>query len=204
MPELTEEQKQKRRENLAKARAARGKNRPMPVTKVPEQVAETIVREPVFAPGVADPFDAFVASLDSETRRILNDLELRAIFEAQKKKAAEEKKAITQRRVAEQALHHAKVDAGLLPTTAIVHADWKKRMDEMVTFTVDLPEMGDWGLRVDGKIIHHGETITCTRAQYLSYAEMCWRNRQVELDFEGKGRLSHLRRVSTGALNARI
>ena len=160
--------------------------------------------EQVGKPAELSQFDLFVRGLDDETRSLLNDAELQAIFEAQQKKALEEKKALVRQSVAQRAAHAAKVNAGLLPTSVIEHEDWWRKMQRRITWTVDMPEQTDWGLRVDGRMYHHGEQVTSTMAEYLSCREMMWRNRQVDLDFEGKSRLSHQRRLSTGALTTQI
>ena len=56
----------------------------------------------------------------------------------------------------EKALQAANVSAGLLPADAVAHAEWRRRMDRKVTFTPDLPELDDIGLRVDGVVYLHG------------------------------------------------
>ena len=71
------------------------------------------------------------------------------------------------------------------------------------SFLVDLPELGDFGLRIDQNIFLHGFTYTVTRAQYDSFREIVWRNQQAELEFEGRGRGHWLRRQARGSVGAR-
>jgi hypothetical protein len=46
--------------------------------------------------------------------------------------------------------------------------------------------------------------VTRTYGQWLSYREQWWRAKQHELDFQGRGQVDELRRVSTGALDVKF
>jgi hypothetical protein len=154
-------------------------------------------------PPVAEPvsrYDVFLASLSDETRELLEDAELRAVFAASEKKAKDERRAQLQKQAAEKALSMARADAGLVPKEqAEVHA-LRERNSRKVKWQVNLPFVGDTGgtadegLKIDGRTFYHGQEVTTTYAEWLSCREMLYRLRQHEMDFEGKGRLHHLRR----------
>ncbi len=149
------------------------------------------------------PFELFLQTLDAETRELVGEAELQAIFTAQEVKARQERRDKLKKTATERALHHARVGAGLLSDTAVEHSAWQERMNRKVKWTIDLPDSADIGLRVDGVIYLHGHEYTGTMAQYLSFREIEYRSKQAELDFEGRGRLHHLRK-NAGFLNARL
>jgi hypothetical protein len=202
MAELTEEQKQVRRDNLAKARAARSKRAaaeesfPAPVVAVGGEIEEVVEDEA--EPVEVDEFGRFLAALDDETRELLTDGELRDIFEQQQAKAKAERKVALKKAATERAARHARIESGLMTPADEAAAALRDRMAEMVRFTVDLPELGDYGLRIDQQVFLHGFTYTVTRAQYDSFREMVWRNQQSELEFEGRSRGHWLRRQARG------
>lgn len=156
------------------------------------------------------PYDLFLLSLDSETRGLLSDAELRAIFEASEKKALDEKRQRLQKQAADRALHQARAGAGLLPKEAIAEAAWRARMEEKVTFTPHLPEscyMEHFAcpcLVVNGKAYPDGVEVTTTRGEYMSFREQVWRAQQAEMDLEGRSRLHHLRRERFASLDTRV
>lgn len=194
MAETPEEKKERLRAQLARGREKAAANRAAKAAE-PEPVA-------VDVPSADDPqldgFDEFVLTLDPEARKILSDAQLMAIYSAAQARADEEKKKAAEKRAMERALGAARSQKGLVPAEKADRLEWQRRMAEMVTFTPDLPELGDIGLRIDGQIYLHGREVTVTRAQQDSYRDIVWRARQAELDFEGKGRLSHLRRQIAG------
>ena len=154
------------------------------------------------------PFDRFLASLDAETRGALDDAELRAIFAASEKKAADEKRDKLRRSAAEKALHRAKVEAGLLPRETVEQIALQAKMDELVRITPELPtdndgRIGDAGVRLDGRLYRHGVEYTVPRGVALTIRSICWQAKMSEMDFEGKGRSHHLRRLA-GALDQQI
>ena len=210
---MTEEQKATATANLARAREAKA-------LKAAAAEAETFappviarggeIEEPelpladeIEEPEELDDFGRFLLALDAETRELLNEDELRDIYDQQLAKAKAEKRAAAKKAVTERALQHARVESGLMPAEAIEAAKTRDRMAEQVRFTVDLPELGDFGLRIDQNIFLHGFTYTVTRAQYDSFREIVWRNQQAELEFEGRGRGHWLRRQARGSVGAR-
>lgn len=211
--ELTDEQKEARRANLAKARAARKSRATAEPSGDPQAWAGPLVdRAALTAPiempalfaaevlddaftgaveeAIAEPvaptaFELFFSSLDQETRDKLDERELRGIFEASEKKAAELRREQLRKAAADRALHAAKANAGLLPKEAIEQKRWQDYMNEKVTYTPYLPRSGDVGLRIDGQLYVHGVPVTVTRGQYLSHREILFRQQQAEMVLKG-------------------
>lgn len=147
-------------------------------------------------------FDRFVAGLDSETRSLIDDAELRREFEAaQAEKRAERKKAAKAR-----ASLAARIAAGVLPPADAAAAALREKLAEQVQFTINLPEScymeahGCPALVVDGKLYRDGQTYTAPLSVYMSIREQVFRLHQAELDFKGEGRLSYLRRERASAM----
>lgn len=155
----------------------------------------------------ADDFERFLAAQDDDIRELLSVVELRVIFEAETKRAQDERKAAAKKTATTRAQRHAKATAGLLPAAAIAAAELRDRLSQKVKWTVNMPEAGnsgmliDEGIRIDGKLLYHGQEVTGTLAEYDSYRSIEWAAHQGELDFQGRGRLSKLRQTATGFLN---
>lgn len=187
MPALSEDKKKEIRDSLSEDSAA-----PL------GDDTEGQIAPPTFAvpaeDTAPDAFMSFLARVDADTRDLLSEDELRTIFEEQQKRARDEKKALVKKRLVEQALHVAKVHEGLLPQSAKDEADRQRRMNELVTFQVELPptgengEIGDIGIRIDQRIYLHGWTYTVTRAEFDSLRDIMYRAGEAELMFEGKSR----------------
>lgn len=160
-------------------------------------------------PVPGDDFERFLAAQDVETREVLSDVELRVIFETETKRAQEERRAQVRKAAAARALRHAKATAGLIGPEAIAAAALRDRLSQKVEWTVNMPEAGnsgmliDEGVRINGRLMQHGERITGTLAEYESYRAIEWNAHQSELDFQGRGKLSKLRQTATGFLNMR-
>lgn len=193
------------RANRAAKAAAPAEEAPavMPALPFDDDLPAAVVEEPP-APGEQTPFEAFLSILDAETRELVPEAELQAIFEAQQIKARAAKREKLKKTATEKALHAANVAAGLLPETATAHAEWRRWMDRKVSWVIDLPELGDIGIRCDGQIYRHGTRVEGTMAQYLSFRDTEWKNKRAELDFEGRSRMHHLRQQGIGALNMRL
>jgi hypothetical protein len=214
---LTDEVKQRMAEGRRRAAEERRAQKLSPI-KPQYEVVPGIEAAPIVwtvgqtepEPPSPSPYDLFLLSLDSETRGLLSDAELRAIFEAGEKKALDEKRQRLQKQAADRALHQARAGAGLLPKEAIAEAAWRARMEEKVTFTPHLPEscyMEHFAcpcLVVNGKPYPDGVEVTTTRGEYMSFREQVWRAQQAEMDFEGRSRLHHLRRERFASLDTRV
>ena len=159
---------------------------------------EIAVAEPPVA-GMPDPFEAFLAAQDEETRSVLTDAELRIIYEVETKRAEEAKRTAAKKAAAVRAQRHAQAVAGLIPGEQLEQLARKERLNRKVTWTVNMPEAGntgqliDEGLRIDGQLLVHGTRVDGTMAQWESQRHIMWSAGQNELDFQGKGRLSRLR-----------
>ena len=225
--EITEAERERLKANLAKGRETAAANRaakaappePEPEPEImpsldsgpmPEFEDEIAVSEPPQV-GMLDPFERFLADLDPETRELLTEPDgstpqLRAIYEAEVKKAKDARREVAKKQAAARASRLAKTDAGLVSPEDAAVADLQRKMSRKVSW---VPEMQrddrghivDAGYRVDGKLLYDGLRVTGTYAEWLSYREMAWRARQNEMDFQGKGKLNEQRRLSTGALS---
>ncbi len=161
-----------------------------------------------------DPYERFLADLDDETRELLTEPDgstpqLRAIYEAEVTRAKASRREVAKKQAAARASRHAKVDAGLVTPEDAAATALREKMQRKVTWTPELPtdpsgNLVDVGYRVDGRILFHGQKMTGTYGEWLSYREQAWRARSHEMDFEGKGLLNAQRRLSTGALTATL
>ncbi len=224
---LTPEQLEARKIALARGRETAAANRKAKAAAEPAPVAMPAIEHeginpesgPVAIPTEegnaaghsesADGFERFLAAQDDETRSVLSDMELRLIYEIEVKRAADERKNILKKAAATKALRHARTTAGLIPAEAVAAAALRDRLNQKVTWTVNMPEAGnsgmliDEGMRIDGRLLYHGQEVVGTMAEYESYRDIEWRAHQHELDFQGKGKLSRLRQTATGFLNMR-
>jgi hypothetical protein len=153
------------------------------------------------APVSLDPFEVFFGSLSQETRDLLSEDDLREAFAKANDQAREERRAQLRKAAAEKAKAHARASAGLVPKEQMEVLAWQDKMSRKVRWTPIMPFVSDTGgiadegLLVDGRRYYHGQEVETTYGEWLSAREMIWRLRQHELDFEGKGRLHHLRRM---------
>ena len=226
---MTEEQKAKQQANLAKAREAQKAKREAAAAKAAEAAPTEEAplqmpamnqnwREPVVEDEPAaevepadpsDPFEVFLAAQDEETRSILSDAELRVIFEVETRKAQEARREATKKVAQARAARAARVAEGLISPSDAARAERKRKLARMVTFTPEIPQdangnLIDVGYRVNGEILFHGQQVTRPYGVYLSVREQMWRATNHEMDFEGKGRISHQRRLSAQALTAKL
>jgi hypothetical protein len=234
---LTEEEKQRRREALARGREKAAANRAaLKAAPKPEPVAMPPIvhegsgplSEPAAAPtGAAasgsfftqngpdtteeaepqDDFERFLASQDADIRDILSDVELRVIYEAEQKRAAEEKKTAAKKLAVQRAARHARSTAGLIGPEAVAAANLRERMNMPVSWVINMPEAGnsgtliDEGIRINGKLYVHGTTVEGTLAEYISYREIEYRAHENERQFQGRSRMSRLAQTGMRFLN---
>lgn len=171
---------------------------------------EMEISEPPVA-GMADPFERFLADLDPETRELLTEEDgstpqLRAIFEGEVKRARDARREVAKKQAASRASRIAKTDAGLISPEDAAAAALQRRMNRKVKWVVEMVKdpngrLIDEGYRIDGRLLYHGQEVTGTYGEWLSYIEMVYRARNSEMDFEGKGLHNEHRRLSTGALS---
>jgi hypothetical protein len=219
---LTDEQRAARAAALAKGRERAAANRAAkaaapvepPVVMPPivheGESAPTPIAEPDMAEEpveFADDFERFLLSQDDETRSVLSDVELRVIFETETKRAAEERKVALKKAVATKALRHARATAGLIPAEAIAAQSLRDRLSQKVQWIINMPEAGnsgtliDQGVRIDGKLYVHGQSVTGTLAEYISYRESEGRAHENERQFQGRSRMSKLAQSGMRFLN---
>jgi hypothetical protein len=224
---LTEEEKQRRREALARGREKAAANRaalkaapkPEPVAMPPiahegESQPVTIgepwregdsLEAPTDEP--MDDFERFLAAQDADIRDLLSDVELRVIYEAEQKRAAEEKKTAAKKLAVQRAQRHARSTAGLIGPEAVAAANLRERMNMPVSWVVNMPEAGnsgtliDEGIRINGKLYVHGTTVEGTLAEYISYREIEYRAHENERQFQGRSRMSRLAQSGMRFLN---
>lgn len=207
---LTEEQKVVRREALARGRATAAANRKAAAEAAaaaeeaehfpPPQPAPGGIVEPVESPPMDEPqedrdpaFSRFLAGLDDDTREMFSIDEIAEIYAQQKLKADAEKKAARKKALTEKALHGARIDAGLVPTSSRDESERQGRMAEMVTWRVDLPDEGagvhgQKGIYIDQMIYVDGVTYTTPRAVFETCRDIMYRSWQHESQFQGKSR----------------
>ncbi len=231
---LTPEQLEARKVALAKGRETAAANRkkraeaeaakaqaPYPVLAMPPiEHEDGPAPRPIEAPsedggdgdgtlsdGPADDFERFLVAQDAETRAVLSDMELRVIYEVEARRAAEEKKNALKKRAAAKALRYARATAGLIPAVALAQAQLRDRLNQPVTWTVNMPEAGnsgtliDQGMRIDGKLYVHGTQVEGTLGEYISYREMEHRAFENERQFQGRSRMSKLSQTGMRFLN---
>jgi len=162
--------------------------------------------------GFVDPFQLFLLSLDADTRELLDEGELRAIYAEQLAKALAEKKTLKKKAAIETALHTARMEAGLVPAATAEAMQTAKRNAEIVTAMIELPPAGedgqvaDIGLRIDQKVYLHGHRYEFSRAQWDSYREILYRAAQHELEFKGQNtrQRRYLLGMAMGTVNSHI
>lgn len=224
---MTEEEKERRSQQLARAREIAAEKRAAAKAAAPAAMPEEVdppddepeeIEETFEAPGFADEevdrlpiseppqplsgLDRFLLGLDASTRDLLDDAELRVIYDDQQLKAREERRAAAKKAVADRALTAARIAEGIIKPATAEDLAWKERMAEIVEFEVDMPGLGeglvDIGQRIDQKIFLHGRRYRLSRAQFDSMRDMQYRAQQAELAFEGKDRRHWLRRQARG------
>jgi hypothetical protein len=195
----TEEEKQVARERSLARRAAAPVAAEVENFAPPQPAPGGVVIEPEIPEAVElddgrDPaFARFVDGLDTETRAMFSIDEIGEIFAQQKLKAEAEKKAARKKALTEKALHGARIEAGLVPTSSQDERERQDRMAEMVTWRVDLPDEGAGinglkGIGIDQMIYVDGTTYTTTRAVFETCRDIMYRSWQHESQFQGRSR----------------
>ena len=189
-----------------------------PIVMPPLDGPRADLEEPAIAEppkvGLPDPFEAFLADLDDETRELLTEPDgstpqLRAIYDARNAKAKEARRKVAQEQALAKATRYARGASGLISDKDMAAQALREKMNRKVTWTPEIPvdangNLIDEGYRIDGRILHHGLPVTGTYGEWLSYREQAWRARNHEMDFEGKGLLNAQRRLSTQALDVKV
>jgi len=157
----------------------------------------------------ADPFQIWLLALDSETRELFSEKELRADFDELWRQVQEEKKKAKRKAAREQGLSVVRSQLGLLPLEKIEALAVLKQNAKPVSMMIELPpamENGappDEGLRINGHLLPHGKRWTGTYGEAASLREMLYRLAQHELRFKGVGLRSqhYLMNRALGSVN---
>ena len=146
------------------------------------------------APATVDGFELFVAGLEAETREVMTEAELRAIYDAQLKTAMDERKAMRKKAATEQAAHAARMAAGLVSGDTIEAMETLRHNSRITSIAIELPPSGeqgevcDIGLRIDGRIFLHGRRYDVTEGQAASMRENLYRIGDMEQTFKGQNK----------------
>lgn len=203
MAELTEEQKQKRRDNLAKARAARksrataapsgdadgadGALLSASVAELDQFLAEA---RPVLDDAAAERRRRLLADLDPEIAALVSDEQLAQIEAEERAKAKATRVAQALKDARAVAHQQALIENDLIPADRLRSEAEKRRMMEPVTFEVHVPSGGAGdprrapaGFTVDGFRYQNGRRYTRPRHIFESLQEMHYRVHLAEVRF---------------------
>lgn len=197
-PELVERMRVARME----ARARKNGKRPAEINdldiedvSLPSAPPSVVDEEDTPPPPVgdpADPYNVWLGVLDSETRAIFSDAELRALFVEQRTKAEGEKRVRKKKEITELALSTARSQMGLLPAQKVEALRVQQQNKKPVVMLISMPPAqddggpADVGLRVNGDVIANGTRHHCTYGEAASLREMLYRHGQHELLFKGQ------------------
>jgi hypothetical protein len=149
--------------------------------------------EPSSAPNPADPFQIWLLALDSETRELFSEKELRADFDELWRQVQEEKKKSKRKAARELGLSTVRSQLGMLPLEQYEAIGVAKQNAKPVSMMIELPPAmddgapPDVGLRINGGVIPHGKRWAGTYGEAASLREMLYRVAQHELRFKGVG-----------------
>lgn len=176
---------QKRTRLLSELRAEQGQSDEAapPAAEAPEvpSIEEPDAPAPVSA---AERRRQLLQGIPADIADLISDEELAQIEEEERKKAkAEEKKqALADVRAAMR--QRARVEHNLIPASVLRSEEEERRRQELVTFTVNLPDGGGaLGLRVDGRLYQNGMTYTEPRHVVESLSSMHYQAHIHEIAF---------------------
>jgi hypothetical protein len=169
-PELTPEQLELRRAQLAKGRETAARNRAAKAALPKEAAAAPKDAEPVVKLDAARRL-RLLEGIDPEIADLITDAELDEIEAEERAKAEAERKKQALGTVRAQMRQRARVENDLIAADVLRTDAEKKRLRELVKFRVMLPNdgaghRGQNGFRVDGRLYQHGHTYTEPRAVF--------------------------------------
>lgn len=182
---MTEEEKQRRRDNLAKAREARATKRAAEQGERDAYEAlqtstevNHIEQEP--KPNIAELRDRLLFGLDPAVAAKVSDERLLEIDAKARADAEAEEMERTLKNVEALAKHQARVDHGLISAKTLRTKAEKERLAQRVKVRISVPSEGSGhngqaGMRVDGVLYQNGSTPSLSRAQMESMQETQYR-----------------------------
>lgn len=144
----------------------------------PEAIAEPV------ADDMGELRAQLLQGIDPEIAALISDDELMEIKAQEEKRAADEKKKQALADVRAAMKQRARVGHNLIPASQLRSEAEAARLNESVTFRVNLPRGGGAkGFRVDGKLYQNGLVYTESRAVFESLREMHARAHIEEIQF---------------------
>ena len=184
--ELTPEQKERARANLAAAREAKMAKMAAAdegALAAPAAVDEPEVAEPVESVA-AERRRRLLADLPAEIAALVSDDELAAIEAEETQKALAEQKKQALSDVRSMARQYARIEHDLIPSDVLRSEEERKRLAEPVRIRVNLPEGGGaQGFRIDGRLLRQGMEYTVSRAVFESLQSTFYRMHLSEVEF---------------------
>lgn len=194
---LSEEVKQKMREGRERARLERQERRDREalsatVAELPPLI-EDMIEDPLPAgPIVEDAREArrarWLSGMDPEVAKLVTDEDLDKIEREENEKALGEKKRQALADLRAMVRQEAQAEHNLIPAATLRSEAEQKRMNEPVTFRVNIPgegsgHRGQAGFRVNGRLFQNGHTYTEPRHVFTSLFEMHYRVHLAEVKF---------------------
>lgn len=179
MAELTPEEKQRRLDNLARARKIAADNRaagrvaksaPSPDPAAEEEIEEEEIEEVAPQPDAAAARRRrLLGDVDPEVAALFTDAELETIEREERETALAKQRKQALADVRAKARQNAEVEHDLIPANVLRDASERKRLTEPVRVKITLPnggsgEPGKAGIRIDGRLFQMGREYTVTRA----------------------------------------
>lgn len=182
---MTEERRQQLRENLAKARLAKeAKAGQVHAIENAEETEDVRV-----VSGQESRRERLLQGIAPDIAALISDDELDRIEREEREKAEAERKKKALDDVRAQMRQRARVENDLIAPDVIRSAEEKRRLGEMVTFKVNLPNDGSGhygrnGFRVDGRLYQQGAVYTEPRAVFESLQANFFQTWKSELMFK--------------------
>lgn len=167
---MTEEERQKRLDTLAKARATAKANREKRAAELPRSESNL---QSDLKPDIAELRARLLFGLDPAVAAKVSDARLLEIDAKAKADAEAEEMERALKDVEALAKHQARADAGLISAKTLRTKAERERLAQRVKVRIAVPNEGSGhngqaGLRIDGVLYQNGSTPTVSRAQMES------------------------------------
>lgn len=171
--QLTEEQRQRARDNLARGRETRAANKAAAAEATAEPDPSDDVPETPIQPIADDRRERLLQGIDPAIASLISDDELDVIEREEQERAAADRKKQALADVRSQMRQRARVENDLISADVLRSDDEKRRLAELVRFKITLPRegaggRGAYGFRVDGRLYQQGAIYTESRAVFES------------------------------------